>query len=156
DELADFSICLTLNDTVVVDPTNARAQGPDNSQFGPLINLSGKRGLVTVTAYETDPTCGNFVQNGRILRDDAIVGTFTFASHEVGAAFGNDAFGLGLNPSRTAVILPPSGIVRSFNIQTFDPTTVQGSVVVLSHLRDFSSGPVTPVNASIRFATTFY
>src|SRR4051812_39079971 len=30
DELADFSICLTLNDTVVVDPTNARSQGLNN------------------------------------------------------------------------------------------------------------------------------
>ena len=49
DELADFSICLTLNDTVVVDPTNARLLGAGNREQGPLINLTGRKGIVTVT-----------------------------------------------------------------------------------------------------------
>lgn len=155
DELADFSICLTLNDTVVVDPTNARSQGPDNADQGPLINLTGKRGLVTVTSYETNSACSDFTHTGRILRDDAIVGTFTFADSNIGYAFGNDAFGLGLNGSGSAVILPDSGIVGAFDVQTFDPTSVDSSVVVLSHLREQSVGPVQPNNSTIRFATTF-
>jgi hypothetical protein len=156
DELANFSICLTLNDTVVVDPTNARSQGPTNEDQGPIINLTGKRGLVTVTAYETNSTCGDFSQNGEVLVDDAIVGTFTFADTEVGYAFGNDAFALGLNFEGTAVELPDSGIVDSFNIQVFDPTSVEASVVVLSHLREQSAGQVEPNPATIRFGTTFY
>ncbi|HEY8516876.1 MAG TPA: hypothetical protein VIS07_15310 [Candidatus Binatia bacterium] len=155
-ELANFSICLTLNDTVVVDPTNARAIGPDNSEFGPVINLTGQRGLVTVTAYETNNVCGDFSSTGAQLIDNAIVGTFTFADTSVGYAFGNDAFGLGLDVTGTRVELPESGIVDSFNIQTFDPTSVEASVVVLSHLREQPVGQVEPSNAAIRFATTFY
>jgi len=155
DELADFSICLTLNDTVVVDPTNARSQGLNNEDQGPLINLTGKRGLVTVTAYQTNSACSDFTHAGRILRDDAIVGTFTFADSNIGYAFGNDAFGLGLDGSGNAVILPDSSVVGSFGVQTFDPTSVDSSVVVLSHLREQSAGPVEPSNAAIRFATTF-
>ena len=156
DELANFSICLTLNDTVVVDPTNARSQGPNNEDQGPIINLTGKRGLVTVTAYETNGTCGDFSQTGEVLVDDAIVGTFTFADTEVGYAFGNDAFALGLNFEGTAVELPDSSIVDSYNIQVFDPTSVEASVVVLSHLREQSAGQVEPNPAAIRFGTTFY
>ena len=56
----------------------------------------------------------------------------------------------------TRVELPESGIVDSFNIQTFDPTSVEASVVVLSHLREQPVGQVEPSNAAIRFATTFY
>jgi hypothetical protein len=154
-ELADFSICLTLNDTVVVDPTNARAQGANNDPLGPLINLTGKRGLVTVTAYQTNTACSDFTHTGRILTDNAIVGTFTFADIKAGAAFGNDAYGLGLDDAGTAVTLPDSSVVSSFNLQTFDPTTVDESIVVLSHLREQSAGPVIPNNSAINFSTTF-
>ena len=154
-ELADFSICLTLNDTVVVDPTNARSQGANNEGQGPLINLTGKRGLVTVTAYETNTACSDFTHTGRILKDDALVGTFTFADINANAAFGNDAYGLGLDSFGTAVVLPDSSVVGSFDLQTFDPTTVDESIVMLSHLREQSAGPVTPNNTPIRFSTTF-
>lgn len=155
-ELANYSICLTLNDTVVVDPTNARALGPDNEPVGPLINLTGKRGIVTVTAFETNAACGDFSQTGQVLADDAIVGTFTIADTDLGYAFGNDAFGLGLNDAGTAVVLPPSDRLDAYNIDVFDPTSVESSMVVLSHLREFSSGQVEPSAAPIRFATTFY
>ncbi|MBM4243315.1 MAG: hypothetical protein FJ148_05795 [Deltaproteobacteria bacterium] len=155
DELANYSICLTLNDTVVVDPTNARALNAANLAGGPLIDLTGKRGIVTVTAYRTNTACGDFRQTGQVLADDAIVGTFTIADSEVGYAFGNDAFGLGLNGAGTAVVLPPSAEVDSFNIEVFDPTSVESSVVVLSHLREFSSGQVEPNPTPLRFSTTF-
>src|SRR5581483_11095596 len=51
-ELADVSICLTLNDTIVVDPRNITSVGPDNEPLGPTVNLDGEKGIVTVTAYE--------------------------------------------------------------------------------------------------------
>lgn len=155
-ELADFSICLTLNDTVVVDPTNVRAIGPNNEEFGPLINLSGERGLVTVTAFETNNVCADFSRTGARLIDDAIVGTFTFADTAASYSFGNDAFGLGLNDAGTAVVLPDAEDVDAYHIQVFDPTTVEASVVALSHLREQASGQVEPSAAAIRFATTFY
>jgi len=155
-ELANFSICLTLNDTVVVDPTNARSQGANNEEQGPLINLTGKRGLVTVTAYETNSGCGDFSQTGSVLADNALVGTFTFADISASYAFGNDAFGLGLDDTGRAVVLPDAELVGSYNIQVFDPTSVESSVVVLSHLREQAVGQVEPNPANIRFATTFY
>lgn len=154
-ELADFSICLTLNDTVVVDPTNARSQGANNELQGPLINLTGKRGLVTVTAYETNEACSDFTHAGRVLKDDALVGTFTFADTAANAAFGNDAYGLGLDIGGGAVVLPDSAVVGSYDLQTFDPTSVDESIVILSHLREQSVGPVQPNNSPIRFSTTF-
>ena len=117
DELADFSICLTLNDTVVVDPTNARSLTAGNQEQGPLINLTGKKGIVTVTAYETDPTCADFHANGAVLTDDALVGTFTFADTNVGYSFGNDAFGLGLNDAGTAVDDPATHELRDVREQ---------------------------------------
>ena len=154
-ELADFSICLTLNDTVVVDPTNARSLGAGNQEQGPLINLTGERGIVTVTAYKTDAACKDFHANGAKLADDAIVGAFTFADTEVGYSFGNDAFGLGLNATGEAVVLPDTS-VDSYNISVFDPTAVEASVVVLSHLTERTTGQVVPSSKNIQFATTFY
>ena len=41
--------CLTLNDTVVVDPTDIRAVDASNQAYGPSINLRGKAGFVVVT-----------------------------------------------------------------------------------------------------------
>jgi hypothetical protein len=44
--LGDFSICLTLNDTVVVDPSHAQAIDVGNNPFGPVFNLKGHRANV--------------------------------------------------------------------------------------------------------------
>ena len=57
DHLADVFICLTPRDTVVVDPTALQGQiqnGQDNTNTGPVINLSGEKGFVTVTAFDAD------------------------------------------------------------------------------------------------------
>jgi hypothetical protein len=54
DHLADVFICLTPKDTVVVDPTALQAQiqvGGENINGGPVVNLSGSKGFVTVTAF---------------------------------------------------------------------------------------------------------
>jgi hypothetical protein len=55
--LADVVICLTPRDTIVVDPTSLQGevqQGAKNVKTGPVIDLSGQRGLATVTAYQAD------------------------------------------------------------------------------------------------------
>ena len=51
DHLADVFICLTPRDTVVVDPTALQGQiqnGQENVNTGPVINLTGEKGFVTV------------------------------------------------------------------------------------------------------------
>ena len=162
-ELADASICLTLNDTIVVDPTDFHSVGKDNGQLGPKINLDGKKGLVTVVAYETDSDCSPFGQSSslddaKILVDNAIVGTFTMADTTAGYSFGNDAFGLGtddaLNP--TKVIVPDGNDVSRFHIQTLNPATVEASLVVLAQLKEQSVGAVIPTATSQTYSTTYY
>ncbi len=57
DHLADVFICLTPRDTVVVDPTALQGQiqsGQTNTNTGPVINLSGTKGFITVTAFDAD------------------------------------------------------------------------------------------------------
>ena len=122
-ELADYSVCLTERDTIVVDPTNMSAIGPDNKPNGPTINLSGSRGLVTVTAYQTDSDCNPWDETGRQLAQEALVGTFTIADLTYGYSFGNDA--LGLFSSNNQVQLP-NGNVERYVLQTLNPTTAPG------------------------------
>ncbi len=58
--LADVVICLTPRDTVVVDPRALQGEvqnGAKNVKTGPVIDLSGSRGVVTVTAYRADSSC---------------------------------------------------------------------------------------------------
>jgi len=159
DELADFNVCLTLNDTIVVDPRDMQAVDKDNNRVGPVIDLTGESGLATVVAYQTNADCGEFRQTGQILKDNAIVGSFTIANTTAGYAFGNDAFGLGtdnqINPTKV-VLPPPSGqTVDSFDIQLFNPNTVEVSAVFLTHLREQTTGPVEPSASPLRFATHF-
>jgi len=59
-EEVNFSICLTPNDTVVVDPRNMQAMGPNNEVMGPEISLENVKGVVTVVAYETNESCAPF------------------------------------------------------------------------------------------------
>jgi hypothetical protein len=154
-ELANVSMCLTLNDTVVVDPTNFRGLGPDNEPLGPVVNLTGQRGLVTVIAYETDEDCRSFAQTGGVLKDSAIVGTFTIADTDAGYSFGNDAFGLFLDDSGTQVQLPDGSDVDRYAIQTLNPDSVDASLVVLSHLTEANT-IVRPAAANARFFASFY
>ena len=82
DHLADVYVCLTLNDTVVVNPSEISAIDAGNNPIGPQIDLSGKQGFVVVTAYATDEICSDSSVRGDVLVDDAIVGTYTIANTE--------------------------------------------------------------------------
>jgi hypothetical protein len=155
-ELADVSICLTLNDTIVVDPRDITSIGPNNERLGPNVNLDGERGLVTVIAYETDEDCRAFSQTGAILKDSAIVGTFTIADTEAGYSFGNDAFGLFLDDSGTQVQLPDGSDVDRYAIQTLNPEPDDVvSLVILAHLAEDDS-IVRPTATQARFFASFY
>ncbi len=153
-ELADVSICLTLNDTVVVDPTNVSAIDRNNELIGPAVNLSGKRGIATVTAYRTDRNCGDYASTGGVLASGALVGTFTVADTRVGYSFGNDA--LGLFAENGKVVLPPFGEVDRYAFQILNPTSVKDSLVVTSWLQVGSEGVATPTSGGRSFFTTFY
>jgi len=136
--LADVFVCLTLNDTVIVSPSEISAIDAGNNPIGPQINLSGNRGFVVVTAYATDEICSDSSVRGNLLVDDAIVGTYTFANIESQASFGNDAIGLGTDFTGSYTELPGDDFIDydKFSIQTFNPEDLDDSTVVLLSLRE--------------------
>ncbi len=154
-EAVDFSICLTPNDTIVVDPRNMQAVGPDNEGVGPEISLSEVRGVVTVVAFETDDDCTAFGPDSSIA-DDSIVGAFTFADVADGFSFGNDALALGTDSGGSVEVPEPElGNDYEFALQSFNPESVDSSVVVLTHLREATDGTVRPSSLTLRFSTSF-
>jgi hypothetical protein len=120
--LADVFIFLTEHDTVVVDPTHLRGQlqgtnPPENEPVGPVIDLSGERGMVTVTAA----TPGN-------ADPRQLVGGWVIANVTTSAAFGADAIGLpfpGVVPD--PAVLTDAGLV----VPSFDPATLDESRVIV-------------------------
>jgi hypothetical protein len=139
DHLADVFICLTQRDTVVVDPTALQGEfqnATQNVKTGPAINLSGEKGLVTVTAFEASSDsfdrqeCAT-LDSESVLQDE-IVGAWTIANIGTSSAFGNDAIGLS-----TSVGLPPASSFLTdlpFYVPTYNPSSLQDSEVIFLSL----------------------
>jgi len=104
EHLLDVWICLTAEDTVVVDLSDVRAVGEEDDRCGPVANLAGERGFVVLTAFEPGPNCIDPIR--RVPVDDAIVGSFTIASLATSSAFGADAVAYGLDDSGAYVARP--------------------------------------------------
>lgn len=145
--LADVFICLTPRDTVVVDPTALHAeiqQGNENTSIGPVIDLSGKRGMVVVTAYQTDrgasgKECRVFDQ--AVPLNGVITGSWTIANTKTNTGYGADAIGLTTNG-----VLPNPAILAQGGvaIPTYDPSTLtDSSVIVLPVKYPGGSSPFT-------------
>jgi len=125
DHLADTNICLTLNDSIVVDPTDIHSVDAHNNELGPKIDLTGHRGYFVVTAFATDQGC----TVPSTLVDCAITGVFTIANTDSGSSFGSAAFGFHSDGNQTKV---PSLITATdVDLLTFDPKTLDDSEVVL-------------------------
>jgi hypothetical protein len=131
--LADVFIQLTPDDTVVVDPTRIQGQvqskaPPSNEPVGPVVDLSGERGVVFVTAEAP-----NGSPSGQL------VGGWTLADLGTGTGFGGDALGLG------ASLPDPALLDGGLAIQAFDPASLQASIVVLLGVEETAAGfrPIT-------------
>jgi hypothetical protein len=136
--LADVVICLTPRDTVVVDPTALQAEiqkGNENQKLGPKIDLSGKRGVVTVTAYETDTGSSGkecHVPDQPVPLNQVIVGSWTIANTSTNTGYGGDAIGFpvtGVFPD--PAILSTGGL----RIPTYNPETLSDSQVIVLPLK---------------------
>jgi hypothetical protein len=145
--LADVFICLTRKDTVVVDPTALQSEiqspnPPANNKVGPIINLTGESGMVTVTAFEADTgssglACNVLAPDSTVA--DAIAGAWTIANTTTNAAFGNDALGLdaagenggGGDLPSAATFLGDDSTRIPFYIQTFNPSSLTDSEVII-------------------------
>ncbi len=99
DHLADVFICLTLRDTVVVDPTVLRGQiqrGQGNVDTGPIINLSGEKGFVTVTAFDANgasEACEP-ADPETVSDTPSLVGSWVVSNTTTNSTFGNNAIGI--------------------------------------------------------------
>jgi len=137
EHLVDVWVCLTLNDTIVVDPTDISAIDVGNTQIGPRTNLEGERGFVVVTAYETDEICSDGSIRGFLPVDNAIVGAATRANVSAGYSFGNDAIGLGLDDLGAYTELPKTAN-DDLDVLTLNPTTVDNSSVAFLSLSEMA------------------
>ncbi len=136
DHLADVFICLTPRDTIVVDPTQLQGQiqvGQTNTNTGPVINLTGEKGFVTVTAFDADTnsqTC-DVVDPETPTGTPALIGSWVVANTSTNAAFGNNA--IGIVDGQT---LPAGGdffltepVAAGLFLQTFNPLDLEDSEV---------------------------
>jgi hypothetical protein len=159
--LVDVNLCLTLNDTVVVDPRNVQGMDADNAPVGPAADLSGNRGFVTVTAYETDADCAD--PSDTLVRS-AIVGSATLAITESNAAYGFNAVGLFTDPTGTFVDLPdfllsPDGGTGYLALQAINPETLTDSQVILIGVAEETGdlpGEVGPIGGTVTASSAYY
>lgn len=136
--LADVLISLTEKDTVVVDPTNFSGQiqttnPPENHAIGATVDLSGERGIVTVTAFDPQHAIA-----------PVIVGGWTIANLATSSSFGGDAIGL----SADGTLPDPAILDGGITIQTFNPATLTDSEVILIGVES-DGGSVHPINRPI-------
>jgi len=163
DHLADVFICLTQKDTIVVDPTALQGQlqsSGKNVNTGPVINLSGAKGFVTVTAYDFLHGASSCTVNdpSAASTDPSIVGSWVVANTSSNAAFGNNAYGL-----QDALTLPDATVLndgtpsdpQGLFLQTFDPTSLQDSEVFFigvaapSGNGEFAASEVGPIPSAL-------
>jgi hypothetical protein len=148
--LRDVVICLTPNDTVLVDPTKLhgeiqQANPPENNPTTPNFNIGKERGSVFVTAFVAD--LGPSREDCKVNTDfitipGVLVGSWTIADTGTNAAYGANAIGLsGVTDDFADVPPDPAVLLGSLNslgegglkLQSFNPQTVDDSdVIVLS------------------------
>jgi hypothetical protein len=132
--LADVFISLTPRDTVVVDPTRLQGQvqvedPPENRPQGPVVDLSGERGIAIVTAFD---------EQGVIAPE--IAGAWTIGDTRTLASYGTDAAGV----SRDGSLPGPELLAGGVAVQTFNPHLLEGSQAILIGVQA-SGGEVTPI-----------
>lgn len=163
DHLGDVFICLTDNDTVVVDPKAVQSQlqpGAENLNVGPVLSFENSRGFITVSQFEADTEAQSCrirdLENG-LLETPTLVGSWVIANSRSNAAYGNNA--VGFTDGTTPQALPDT--TQYFNdgrsgleFQFFNPADLEDSEVYViglaspngnSEFEDIEIGPI-PAN----------
>jgi len=137
DHLADIFVCLTPQDTVVVDPSalqNEIQNNSTNTKIGGIIDLTGTKGLVTVTAFEQGSGAGCQILDGDAVLENEIVGSWTIGNIGSSSAFSHDAIGLFApfdNFPDATVFGDADTLFPGLKIQSFAPTSLEDSEVIL-------------------------
>lgn len=159
--LVDVSICLTQDDTVVVDPTAVQARAEDNTGVGPTINLSGNNGFVTVTAYQTNEECDNAERSGEVLVDNSLIGSYTIANTNTSSSFASNALILGLDETGEFTNLNDS-IITQIDAETFSPESLVDAIVYAISLEERAGegqgfkGEIGPISGTITATASYY
>jgi len=161
--LVDVIVCLTPDDTKVMDPTKVQGEiqspnPPQNNGVGSITDLTGERGLVTVTAFaaETGPSgleCN--ISDTTPLGTPEIDGGWIIANTSTNAAFGADALGV-----FDGVTLPDSVVVSGPDsagifIQSFNPQGLGDSTVITLTIEEaagngrFAEDELGPIRADL-------
>lgn len=133
--LADAILCLPPDGSTIVDPQRVPTSGG-------VADLSGRRGFVTVTAYEAGASCDPADASRGALVREALLGSFTLADLASGVSFGGAAHALSADPSGTFVDLgvardAPSDLRQTaLRLQSFDPGDLDVSRVILLALEE--------------------
>lgn len=136
--LVDVIVCMTPQDTKVMDPSNVRGEiqspnPPSNNAVGSITDLTGERGLVTVTAFIADVGPSGLecnITDVEAFLEVQISGGWVIANTATDAAFGADAIGL---PDPNS--LPDASLISGDNsagifVATFNPQSLADSVVI--------------------------
>lgn len=137
--LADVLICMTRRDTVVVDPRSLQGEfqtATANEKTGPVINLSGEKGMVVVTAFTASLASSEqrecVIDDPTAVLADQIVGSWTIANSATSSAFGHDAIGMSTaNFPDAATFLGDSSTRLPLFVQTFNPDSLEDSEVII-------------------------
>ncbi len=162
DHLADVFICLTPRDTVVVDPTALQGQiqnGQENINTGPVINLSGEKGFITVTAFDADTNSQTCEPEDPEAASGtpSLIGSWVVANTATNAAFGNNAIGIldGLTLPAGGDFFLTGPVAAGLFLQTFNPLDLQDSEVFFIGLASpagnaaFADSEVGPIPAAL-------
>lgn len=133
--LADAILCLPPDGSTIVDPQHVPAPGG-------AADLSGRRGFVTVTAYEAGASCDPADASRGTLVRGALLGSFTLADLASGVSFGGAAYALATDPTGMFIDLgaahdAPSDLRQTaLRLQSFDPGDLDVSRVILLALEE--------------------
>lgn len=158
-------VCLPPDGSVVVDPTAVPARD------GGTRDLSGRRGFVTVTAYDADDDgcTPDDTRRGTLART-ALVGSFTLADLATGVSAGGPALAFPADASGAFVDLgaaddaEPDVHQAALRLQSFDPADLDVSRVILLALAERSGrdafrtvepGPAVDGESGVRAAVRF-
>jgi hypothetical protein len=145
---AQVEICLTQDDSVVVDPTRLVSIDAENEPTGDTaVDLSGTRGFATVTALAADEDCRRRTGSGHRIVDGALTGAYSIAELEQNSAYGSSAIVL---PAPNGIVELPDRGLESLDLYTWNPDTLTKTQVVVIGLRENEGelpGEVGPMGA---------
>ena len=127
--LADLEICLTKDDSAVLDLSDLMSIALDNERLDSSFDLSGYRGMWTAHAFESDERCRDPGDLGYRLVPRSIAGTWSIADLASNGAFGDRATGLEVDEAGDIAV--PDERFEAVDVSFFAPDTLAASTLAV-------------------------